>query len=449
MSKSDPTIDDVVEWYDLPVPDVIETFDDLTATVDGIHVPEELKDLPLWVLWNFREKTPFAPWKNGHCYPTEWNRHLDPDERPEITYDEVKPWADMTPEELDAKASFPRTTKDDEPIDQPIPDRIGPTILLPPYPNRRLRLMYIDLDDVRDPETHELVPEAAMIIERLGSATFKSSSGTGVHVLVWATLPDHCDAVPGPDLKSVGSIEIYDQRRFFAGTWEHIAGTPTDIHERQDVIDALVDCYYPPEKTPGASTSESNPQGKSGTNGNAATGTGTVAKAGPGDRSPYYDVKLTHFAEPDPIEVETPDKCKGTHLHHGKTTGDPTDKSTNYEIKPSGNVWRCWACSSGGGPLEIAAIMAGVANCDEFPKGVGVSSLTDVELLNTCVYARDTLDGFTEDMDPPYAAVRGVAEVFDLTDADDDGPLGPVVYKGARSIYDDLTSDALEGHLDE
>jgi hypothetical protein len=394
---------DGAAWHDLPIPDVIETFDDFTATVDGTRVPEELKDRKLWVLWDFREKTPFAPWKNGHCYPTEWNRHLDPDERPEITYDEVKPWIDMTPEELDVKASFPRTTMDDEPINQPVPNRIGPTILLPPYPNRRLRLMYIDLDDVRDPETRELVPEAAMIIERLGSATYVSLSGTGVHIIVWATLPDHCDAVTGEPLKSTGSIEIYDQRRFFAGTWEHVAGTPTEIHERQDVIDALVDCYYPPEKAGAASTSVSNPQGK---NRESAP---RRPKARGGDRSPYYNVKLEHFAGPDPIEINGSDGPQGAHSHHGKTTKGETDKSTNYNFHTIDNKWYCFAHQSGGGPLEMAAVMAEVKHCRWFHGG-GVSSLTDIELLKTCLYARDKLHGFSKDMDPPYSAVRGAAE---------------------------------------
>src|SRR5215203_5725254 len=76
----------------------------------------------------------------------------------------------------------------------------------------------VDLDKCLDPETGEIEPWAWAIIKELDSYTELSPSGTGVHVLVRATLPE------GRNRK--GRFEAYDRRRYFTVTGEHLAGTP-------------------------------------------------------------------------------------------------------------------------------------------------------------------------------------------------------------------------------
>ena len=89
----------------------------------------------------------------------------------------------------------------------------------------------VDLDNCRDPDSEELEPWAADIIDRLDSYTETSPSGTGVHVLVEGELP------AGRNRR--GDVEIYDRDRFFTVTGAHLAGTPPDIARRQDALLAV------------------------------------------------------------------------------------------------------------------------------------------------------------------------------------------------------------------
>lgn len=86
----------------------------------------------------------------------------------------------------------------------------------------------IDLDGVVDLETGELEPWAADVVRAFGSYTELSPSGTGLHILVRGELP-RCG--------KRGPIEMYDRDRYFTITGKHLAGTPTEIQERQSVLD--------------------------------------------------------------------------------------------------------------------------------------------------------------------------------------------------------------------
>jgi hypothetical protein len=89
----------------------------------------------------------------------------------------------------------------------------------------------IDLDKCRDPGTGEIEDWARELIEHLDSYTELSPSGSGVHVLVKATLP------PGGRRKR--QIEIYDCGRFFTMTGRHLPDTPNTIIERQAEVETL------------------------------------------------------------------------------------------------------------------------------------------------------------------------------------------------------------------
>ena len=89
----------------------------------------------------------------------------------------------------------------------------------------------IDIDKCRDAETGEIEPWARKIVDALDSYTEVSPSGTGLHIFVKATLP-------GPNNRK-GPLEMYESGRYFTLTGEHLGGTPTETHERQDVLTRL------------------------------------------------------------------------------------------------------------------------------------------------------------------------------------------------------------------
>ena len=89
----------------------------------------------------------------------------------------------------------------------------------------------IDIDKCRNSETGEIDQWARKIVDALDSYTEISPSGTGLHIFVKATLP-------GPNNRK-GPLEMYESGRYFTLTGEHLGGTPTEIHERQDVLERL------------------------------------------------------------------------------------------------------------------------------------------------------------------------------------------------------------------
>src|SRR5215203_5456888 len=101
----------------------------------------------------------------------------------------------------------------------------------------------VDLDGCLNADTGEIEPWARIIIEELDSYTEISPSGTGVHVLVRATLPE------GRNRK--GRFETYDRDRYFTVTGKHLAGTPEPIEGRQEELRAVVGRVFGEESTKG------------------------------------------------------------------------------------------------------------------------------------------------------------------------------------------------------
>src|SRR5215212_6553048 len=89
----------------------------------------------------------------------------------------------------------------------------------------------VDLDHCLDSHSGEIEAWAREIIDELDSYTEISPSGTGVHILLRATLPD------GRNRK--GPIEIYSHSRYFTVSGKHFEGTPRTIENRQEQILAL------------------------------------------------------------------------------------------------------------------------------------------------------------------------------------------------------------------
>jgi hypothetical protein len=410
------------------------------------YVPKDIRDEPLWVLWDLQDKTPIAPWQTGHCYRAEWRADLPSDKRPETDYETAKMYADLPPSELHKTHPFPVDYTDDRPLDA-LPQQVVPTILLPPYPavsGFEPALMYIDLDDVRDPETGEITPEAQAIVDRLESFTEISSSGTGLHILVRADLPEPNGKIV-EDLDTVGQIEIYDHGRFLGGTWKHTTGTPKEINEQQASVNELIEKYRP-TKEPSIENKTGGPAPKSRSGTSTPISTPSTSQ---GDRSPFYDVPLEKFAQPATIVNEEVGNSgsknkgpQGPHPVHGKTTSG--DESTNYHLDPDTNQWHCFACGSGGGPLGMAAIMARTMQCRNAQQG-SLDRLSDEEFLRTCLHARDEVKGFTADMTPPYRALVAIASLLDLTMDDPERRiLGRATYSIAEHVFEELSLGELE-----
>ncbi|WP_246279780.1 hypothetical protein [Natronomonas salina] len=106
-----------------------------------------------------------------------------------------------------------------------------------------------DLDDCRDPDATTTAAWADDIIETLDSFTEVSPSGTGVHVLVAGSLPE------GRNRK--GDVELYETARFFTVTGDHVAGTPSEIHERTSELESVYETYVAPDEEASDSESQS------------------------------------------------------------------------------------------------------------------------------------------------------------------------------------------------
>lgn len=390
-------------------------------------VPEWLKDRELWLLWNTVEKMPMAPWATGHSYRAKWGK--DAEKRPETDYETAKMVAEMGPETIHESYPFPT---DDDGSPQ-LPDRVAPTIFLP-HETADPPLMLVDFDDVRDPETGRITDEVADIVDSLDSYTEISRSGEGLHLFVRAALPDGLGKFIAP-LDAAGDIELYDHGRFVGATWDHLAGTPTEIAEAQDVVDTLVEHY--------ATESHRKRMGRADddTSGDATDATDGVSipsiGGGDGDRSPYFDLdaeSVTAGTTFDQYKERTPGPdTQGPHPAHGGTSSDDAD-STNFFLPDSGETWYCHAHDTSGNGLSLLATVEGVIDC----RDAGDLWEKPLKMLKTCLHARER--GYvTDDADPPYAALVGVAKAAELDMKNPgDGVLGEDAYRLARIIYDDM-----------
>ncbi|HKQ49918.1 MAG TPA: phage/plasmid primase, P4 family [Phycisphaerae bacterium] len=103
----------------------------------------------------------------------------------------------------------------------------------------------------------QIVPEARAIIDDLDSYAEISPSGAGVKLFIKATKPSWA----GCKSKKVSGFkhaEIYDSKRFFTVTGDHIAGTSQAVEERQEPLKALCERFWP-QASPTSDTAESSP----------------------------------------------------------------------------------------------------------------------------------------------------------------------------------------------
>ncbi|WP_277554058.1 phage NrS-1 polymerase family protein [Halobaculum limi] len=92
-------------------------------------------------------------------------------------------------------------------------------------------LVGVDLDACRDPNSGALDTDARAIVECLDSFTEVSPSGTGVHVIAAGSLPD--------GRNRHGTVEMYDEGRFFTVTGDHLSETPLTVERRPSELQAV------------------------------------------------------------------------------------------------------------------------------------------------------------------------------------------------------------------
>lgn len=98
----------------------------------------------------------------------------------------------------------------------------------------------VDLDNCVDPTTGKIAPWAVRLLKRLDSFSEFSARGTGLHILLRASLEETRKHIGLKDVQhKKGAIELYDQERYFTWSGRHIPGTPTTIEPRQDQLDEL------------------------------------------------------------------------------------------------------------------------------------------------------------------------------------------------------------------
>ena len=104
----------------------------------------------------------------------------------------------------------------------------------------------IDLDGCCRPNG-EIDQRARSIVSALASWTELSVSGTGLHIVVRAKLPPGRREKDDPGKQHSG-VALYDSIRWFAMTGVRLAGTPAEIFQRQEQIDALHTELFPEKK---------------------------------------------------------------------------------------------------------------------------------------------------------------------------------------------------------
>lgn len=372
------------------------------------HLPPALTEPEWWVIADPADKQPRAPWDNGgSSHKVKWNRNLDPEERPETTYEEARKWSDF-----------------------PDYENLHTSVILPP---EHADLTLIDLDDVI--REGELTEPAVEIVRAAGtyaevSQSFDGESG-GVHLFVEGHLPEHIGKVVeyfDSDRAHLGQLELYDHGRVVVTTGRHLAGTPRTVASGQPVIDRLLRKYLPLKRLLKRSRTSSEIE-KARKEARRSAG-----RSGGGSTSSYWSTDILDVAEPG-YAKRSGVRVQGCHPGHGATAPDHADSdSTNFAVFTDKEYWRCFAHGSWGGALDLVAVLEGVASCEDMPGFFDRCS--DEEFLEVCLKARD-VHGF--EGDPPYRALVAVARRYGLSMADkSSGILGRDCWKIARGLYDGL-----------
>jgi len=179
-------------------------------------LPDGLKDRDKWVCWKYKNR-------DGKKAKVPVSPH-DPHSGP-ISFKDPLHWANYET----AQQAVP-TTDDIEGLGWVLTTD-GP-------------IVGIDLDDCRLPATGTIQDWAVEIVEKVGSYTEISPSGTGLHILLKAD-----GGLPG-DENRTGDIEMYEGQRFLTVTGDHLSGSETSIREAQTELNEIYREYLAEDTEP-------------------------------------------------------------------------------------------------------------------------------------------------------------------------------------------------------
>ena len=111
------------------------------------------------------------------------------------------------------------------------------------------KIVAIDLDGCRNPETGAITPAAQEIIERFASYTEVSPSGEGIRIFILITrwpLDKDGTKVKAPWRRGSekAEIEFAVSRKYFTVTGHHLDGTPASVQKNQAALEWLIETYF-------------------------------------------------------------------------------------------------------------------------------------------------------------------------------------------------------------
>lgn len=263
----------------------------------------------------------------------------------------------------------------------------------------------IDLDGCRDPETGEIDDRARDIVDRADAFTEVSPSGTGLHIYVRGTLP-------AGRTNDTEGVELYDDRQLTV-TGNHLADTPVEVPEQQDLIDSLAHEHM----TETESASEAS--GERGGRGGAA-----VEPWSP------FDALLVADVYPDlPTGTNVP------HPEHESRTG------RNFRIHPDGETATCWHAQHRVGDGDgcglnahhlLAMRATGADECDDIRRRWREDDRLVFETWRHTVKNEDHIE--LNPSPPPWRALRHVADEHDIAGLEDGGESARTAFRVVHRI---------------
>lgn len=169
------------------------------------EIPEELQERDRWVCWEYE-------WRGD-----EWTKvPKNPNSGTNASSDDADTWGSFA--DAIEYHEFEGTTTD------------GIGFMLHDAGD----VVGVDLDDCRDPDTAEIEPWAAEVIEQSDTYAEASPSGTGGHLLGIGSLPEGGNRGDIEDAE--GHIEMYETGRYLTVTGHKLDASPAEINNVDDDI---------------------------------------------------------------------------------------------------------------------------------------------------------------------------------------------------------------------
>ncbi len=180
---------------------------------------------------DYWSKLPVAPWAEDHAYPAKGYKDKT------TTFEEAVKYTKISEYEVHEYVGVPDNAY------------CGLGLFYHLHPESSDDgIVFIDLDDVRDPETGVLHKVAIGFLELANSYAQTSVSGTGIHIFLEGKLPDDVTAIqselPEDDQFPDAEIEVYDHDRLIAMTGDQIEDTPDVVNRNDKLLGEVVEEFH-------------------------------------------------------------------------------------------------------------------------------------------------------------------------------------------------------------